>query len=389
MQFDTDGGPLHVVACVRSPAERLLGPGQLDQGLRGAELYPGRRCSGHDRRRRLQRDRCASPLPRAQSLGGLRDAQDISGSGFGATWPSGDLWPPIMRLDHVLVGNGVGVERVEVLDDVGADHRGAGPVARWPRHGLALMAVTERLDSRLRARRASPYGGGVSGRPAPRTARRSTLRCARGDEPDQHPLPDRFHRLGGAAAGHCRRTAVRLRRSLPDPERGPARRSRCRGPDRDRRRGPRRRRRRGSRRGGCAPSGARVADGHLGPAASMGRRAVQRGRAGRHRVTGGGPATGQGRRGSGADPLGMCDRRLGAGAGAWPAARRPDRGGVRPGARRGDAPARRRGRQLRDDRGVRSQRCKAPPTALSDVGSSRATWWSSTSVPWSTGTTPT
>jgi endonuclease/exonuclease/phosphatase (EEP) superfamily protein YafD len=59
-----------------------------------------------------------------KAVGGLRDAQDISGSGFGATWPSGDRWPPIMRLDHVLVGSGVGVERVEVLDDVGADHRG-------------------------------------------------------------------------------------------------------------------------------------------------------------------------------------------------------------------------------------------------------------------------
>jgi endonuclease/exonuclease/phosphatase (EEP) superfamily protein YafD len=67
-----------------------------------------------------------------KAVGGLRDAQDISGAGFGATWPSNDRWPPIMRLDHVLVGAGIGVAQVEVLDDVGADHRGVEARLRIP-----------------------------------------------------------------------------------------------------------------------------------------------------------------------------------------------------------------------------------------------------------------
>lgn len=59
-----------------------------------------------------------------KSAAGLEDAQDVSGSGFGATWPANGWVPPVMRLDHVLVGAGIGVDSVDVLDDVGADHRG-------------------------------------------------------------------------------------------------------------------------------------------------------------------------------------------------------------------------------------------------------------------------
>jgi endonuclease/exonuclease/phosphatase (EEP) superfamily protein YafD len=64
---------------------------------------------------------------------GVRDAQDLSGSGFGPTWPGVGWRPPIMRLDHVLVGDGIGVESVEVLDDVGSDHRGLEARLRFPR----------------------------------------------------------------------------------------------------------------------------------------------------------------------------------------------------------------------------------------------------------------
>ncbi len=58
------------------------------------------------------------------SVGDLQDAQDVSGAGFGATWPANGWIPQLMRLDHVLVGDAVGVDAVEVLDDVGADHLG-------------------------------------------------------------------------------------------------------------------------------------------------------------------------------------------------------------------------------------------------------------------------
>lgn len=67
----------------------------------------------------------------------LGDAQDLSGSGFGATWPSAQWrWiPPLMRLDRVLVGDAIGVDGVEVLDAMGADHRGVLARLRLPADG--------------------------------------------------------------------------------------------------------------------------------------------------------------------------------------------------------------------------------------------------------------
>jgi endonuclease/exonuclease/phosphatase (EEP) superfamily protein YafD len=67
----------------------------------------------------------------------LVDAQDVSGSGFGSTWPSGPV-PPVMRLDHVLVGEGIGVQDVTLLDDVGADHLGVRATLRVPGASVAV-----------------------------------------------------------------------------------------------------------------------------------------------------------------------------------------------------------------------------------------------------------
>lgn len=58
------------------------------------------------------------------TVGELRDAADVSGSGFGPTWPGTGWVPAVMRLDHVLVGDALGVEDHRVLPDIGADHRG-------------------------------------------------------------------------------------------------------------------------------------------------------------------------------------------------------------------------------------------------------------------------
>ncbi len=69
------------------------------------------------------------------AAGELSDAQDVSGSGFGSTWPSTDWIPPLMRLDRVLVGSAIGVDGVEVLDPVGADHRGVLARLRLPPAG--------------------------------------------------------------------------------------------------------------------------------------------------------------------------------------------------------------------------------------------------------------
>ena len=56
--------------------------------------------------------------------GGLRDAFRVAGTGIGATWPA---WngpvPPLMRLDHVLVSEGVGVGSATVRAGTGSDHR--------------------------------------------------------------------------------------------------------------------------------------------------------------------------------------------------------------------------------------------------------------------------
>lgn len=67
---------------------------------------------------------------RILAVGDLRDAHDVGGGGLAGTWPVGGLLPPLMRLDHVLVGSGIGVERFEMLDDIGSDHRG---VEAWLR----------------------------------------------------------------------------------------------------------------------------------------------------------------------------------------------------------------------------------------------------------------
>jgi endonuclease/exonuclease/phosphatase family metal-dependent hydrolase len=58
--------------------------------------------------------------------GGLRDAADVVGAGAypGMTWPADRRFPPVMRLDHVLVSREFAVREVAVLEVPGSDHRG-------------------------------------------------------------------------------------------------------------------------------------------------------------------------------------------------------------------------------------------------------------------------
>jgi endonuclease/exonuclease/phosphatase (EEP) superfamily protein YafD len=66
--------------------------------------------------------------------GDLRDAHDVGGGGLVGTWPVGwGILPQVMRLDHVLVGEGIGVERFAVLEPTGSDHRGIEAWLRVPR----------------------------------------------------------------------------------------------------------------------------------------------------------------------------------------------------------------------------------------------------------------
>ncbi len=77
--------------------------------------------SGHRRYRDLTR------------AGDLRDAHDVAGGGVAATWPLRRAWTPqLLRLDHVLVGPGLGIESFHLLGDLGSDHRGVAVGLRVP-----------------------------------------------------------------------------------------------------------------------------------------------------------------------------------------------------------------------------------------------------------------
>jgi endonuclease/exonuclease/phosphatase family metal-dependent hydrolase len=70
---------------------------------------------------------------RLLAQGELRDAHDVGGGGLVGTWPVGWPIPPLMRLDHVLVGEGIGVERFQLLEATDSDHLGVEAWLRVPR----------------------------------------------------------------------------------------------------------------------------------------------------------------------------------------------------------------------------------------------------------------
>lgn len=55
---------------------------------------------------------------------GYADAAATTGRGFAPTWPARGSWlPPPVTIDHVLASDGIGVDRYEVFDVPGTDHR--------------------------------------------------------------------------------------------------------------------------------------------------------------------------------------------------------------------------------------------------------------------------
>ena len=60
---------------------------------------------------------------------GLRDAAELANTGWQPTWPFGDRWrlavalPPLVAIDHVLVGPRLAVVEVHTADLPGSDHR--------------------------------------------------------------------------------------------------------------------------------------------------------------------------------------------------------------------------------------------------------------------------
>ena len=54
----------------------------------------------------------------------LRDAQDVRSVGFATTWPASEYFPTVLRLDHVLLGQGMELNSFERLPRNSSDHRG-------------------------------------------------------------------------------------------------------------------------------------------------------------------------------------------------------------------------------------------------------------------------
>ena len=228
---------------------------------------------------------------------------------------------------------------------VPAGRRGAG---RSGVTDLPASDVAGRLD-RLRAR---IPGGGV--------------RCPPADPPDQHPLPDRLHRLGRPPAGTGRPGALRDRRAVRGTSGRPAGGGRGGRRHRGDEHRPTGRDGRGGRWSRLARPRGRF--GHLGPATAVRRGMVPRNEPRPDRRARRGAAPGEGRGGGGPDRGGGHHRRRGARPGATPAGRGPHRAGVRPRARRRHAPPRCRRRVVRDHLRLRPERCPPPCSPRAEAG---------------------
>lgn len=55
---------------------------------------------------------------------GWRDAHEVLGDGWSRSWPTGRPFPPLVRIDHALVGDAVSVIDVHDVALPGSDHRG-------------------------------------------------------------------------------------------------------------------------------------------------------------------------------------------------------------------------------------------------------------------------
>ncbi|TXK17253.1 endonuclease/exonuclease/phosphatase family protein [Homoserinibacter sp. GY 40078] len=121
--LQTPAGPLRVVnvhtVAPLGTAEAATWAGQFPQLSRLVERSPSPIVLGGD----FNATRDHAPLDRLLDAD-VRDAFDVAGSGLGSTWPEGlGPIPPLMRLDHVIVGAGVDVARVADRASTGSDHR--------------------------------------------------------------------------------------------------------------------------------------------------------------------------------------------------------------------------------------------------------------------------
>ncbi|HVC24857.1 MAG TPA: endonuclease/exonuclease/phosphatase family protein, partial [Acidimicrobiales bacterium] len=54
---------------------------------------------------------------------GIADAAAARGHPYVMTWPQGDHVPPLVRIDHVLVGTGISATEIAAIPGPGSDHR--------------------------------------------------------------------------------------------------------------------------------------------------------------------------------------------------------------------------------------------------------------------------
>lgn len=90
------------------------------------------------------------PVLRRLLRRGWCDAHEMVGRGFSVSWPTGSRFvPPFVRLDHALIGQGVGLVGVRDFDVPGSDHRGFLLTV-----SVAIGGTAESMSSRVAVTRA-------------------------------------------------------------------------------------------------------------------------------------------------------------------------------------------------------------------------------------------
>lgn len=114
-------GDIEVVAVHTRPPVVTAGPESWQRELAG---LPPRRIDGPPRVLAGDFNATLDHVGLRRLLNnGYEDAADQVGAGLAPTWPAGELWPPPVAIDHVLVDRRCPVDTFGVVDIVGSDHR--------------------------------------------------------------------------------------------------------------------------------------------------------------------------------------------------------------------------------------------------------------------------
>ena len=120
-------------------------------------------------------------LRRLQSAAGVRDAHDTVGRGLRGTWPADRRFPPLFRLDHILVSKDLSVSAASTGTIPGSDHRWIrADLSFASADALGLPTRRARADWRRLARMMASTSSSLFIRVRPLTSRRlaTSRRCA-------------------------------------------------------------------------------------------------------------------------------------------------------------------------------------------------------------------